>query len=169
MFPFCCVVGAVSLEAVATLAAGATGLAAGEALHVGVIGCPAQDANAPVAQIVEDHNKLVKRTYPVQRILITAGTAAAVTAALGEKNSPAAIPLCVAAAINVVNVAFAVGVIGPVNKKLRAAAAKKEEEEEARSLLKKWVCLHTVRTGLSVLAFGSTLCGVLLLSKKAKA
>lgn len=37
------------------------------------------------------------------------------------------------------------------------------------ALAPRWVRLHTVRTALTGLAFGSTLCGVLLLSKKAKA
>ena len=50
----------------------------------------------------------------------------------------------------------------PSKKDTKTAAA----EGQARELLQKWARLHSVRAALVGFAFGSTLCGVLLLNKK---
>lgn len=50
----------------------------------------------------------------------------------------------------------------PSKKDAKALAA----EKQARGLLARWSSLHSARTVLAGFAFGSSLCGVLLLNKK---
>lgn len=50
----------------------------------------------------------------------------------------------------------------PSKKDAKAAAA----DDKARGLLQRWAGLHSARTALAGFAFGSALCGVLLLNKK---
>jgi len=65
--------------------------------------------------------------------------------------------------------AIHLGVVAPLQAKMLAAPAaggdKKGQDAATRVLLKQWASLHSRRTALAVLAFGSAVCGVMLLGK----
>ncbi|KAI7838760.1 hypothetical protein COHA_007553 [Chlorella ohadii] len=179
-FPLCCVAGLASSESVATLAAATTGLVSGLGLEVLTQEAPDfKDANAPVANLVAEHKKIVKRSSKLARPLVIAGTVAAGAAAYGNRDKHAAGPLAVAAAVNGAVIALSLFLIKPLETEIEAlppptnaSPNKKPDQKQAaadskaRSLLQRWAKLHTVRVALSGFAFGSTLCGVLLLNKK---
>lgn len=193
-FPLCCITGMVSADAAGFNAAFLTGLASGGAFAALSQVAPLyKDPTVPVPELLSDYKKHTAHSRKVQKKLVMGGLVAAAAAAAINSSKEASIPLGLSAALSTASVALTVFLMRPVNDKLAAASEKlvaaspaaspgknkkssqlqlqaaaeaaAEAEAEVRQQLGAYVKLSKARTALSFLAFGSALCGVLLLNK----
>ncbi|KAL4436570.1 hypothetical protein ABPG75_003709 [Micractinium tetrahymenae] len=174
-FPLCCLTGLVSADAAGTAAAFFTGLASGGALTaLSQVAPKYADPQAPLAELLADHKQRQQVSRKIQKRFVVGGLVAAAAAAGINKEKEAAVPLALSATLSAASVTLTVFLIRPLNESLEAAAAapagKKaagaEDEAATRGMLRQYVTLSTARTAIATLAFGSALCGVLLLNKK---
>ncbi|PSC68487.1 activating signal cointegrator 1-like isoform B [Micractinium conductrix] len=186
-FPLCCLTGLISAEAVGTAAAFCTGLASGGAVTaIPQISPLYTDPQAPVADLLADYKQRAEHSRKVQKKLVVGGLVAAAAAAGLNREKEAVVPLALSAALSAGSVLYTVLLVQPVNAKLKAAAeaaaaaqaspSKKgknagnnvEQEAATREALRSYATLSVGRTVIASLAFGSALCGVLLLKKHSR-
>jgi len=76
----------------------------------------------------------------------------ALTCAALTWGSPALTPTVVASALFVVGIAMSVGLLVPINNRV-ASWTVQDAPDDSRDQLRRWDRIHTVRTGVILLAF----------------